>query len=84
MITDYILNLYIDIYYDLMEGIPYAVFPDGWLDAFATIQSTISQLQTVFPVDTALMLVFAVIFIDVSVLVFKMGNSLFTKVRGSG
>lgn len=84
MIFDFILNLYIDIYYDLMEGIPYAVFPDGWLDVFATIQATIGQLQTLFPVVEGLALVAVVIFIDVAVTVFKMGNSLFTKVRGSG
>jgi len=84
MIFDYILNAFLDRFQAIVDALPTASFPSGWLDTFTTIQNTIDRIQTIFPVDVALAVVAFVLFVEGVVLTLKISNSLFTKVRGSG
>jgi hypothetical protein len=84
MIISLIVNLFLGFFVWLFSFLPTATFPAGVQDVLDTISSTLLFLTLILPITTAIEVIELVLVIELAILIFKLANEVYNKLRGSG
>jgi len=84
MITSAFLTIIFALVDFVTGWLPVAVLPVPLSEVLASLQTGINQLGTVIPIIHILAVFSAFIALEGSILLYKLANELYNKIRGSG
>ena len=84
MITAVLFSLFLEFFVFVYSFLPVATFPAGLTDVLDAIGPTLSLLSLILPVLDFMNMAIVVLTIESVITVYKIGNLLYNKIRGSG